>query len=116
MMWHIAGQDCCTSHCPFSRAMAASQPDKFATLGLVCYCSAHGFYSLHSWASLVIAVLAHKASNHSMKPVSSFSKRSAQAVNLERRESPQDTLPGCKLQGFTAGSQRFLLLAQRCAP
>jgi hypothetical protein len=52
MMWHIARQGCYTSHCPFGRAMAASQLDKFVALGSVCYCSAHGSYLRHSWSSL----------------------------------------------------------------
>ena len=39
-MWSIARQGCCTSHCPFGSAKAASQLDKFVTLGSVCYCSA----------------------------------------------------------------------------
>src|SRR6516225_10078326 len=67
MMWHIAREGCCTSHCPFGRAMAASQPDKFVALGSVCYCSAHGSYSLRSWAFLVTDV-AHKPSSQMMKP------------------------------------------------
>jgi hypothetical protein len=73
-MWHIARQGCCTSHCPFGRAMAASQPDRFGALGSVCYCSAHGSYSLHSWSSVVITDLAHKASNQSMNPTKFFSR------------------------------------------
>src|SRR6202035_5629052 len=68
MMQQIARQGCCTSHCPFGRAMAASQLDKFVALGSVCYCSAHGSYLLHWWAFLVITDVAHKPSNHSMKP------------------------------------------------
>src|SRR4029077_5750183 len=72
MMWHIAGQGCCTSHCPFGRAMAASQLDKFVALGSVCYCSAHGSYLLRSWAFLVIPDVAHKPSNQTMKPTAPF--------------------------------------------
>ena len=63
MTWNIARQDCCTLHCPFGRAMAASQPDKSVALGSVCYCSAPGSYSLRSWASLVITDPIHKTSN-----------------------------------------------------
>ena len=67
-MWHIARQGCCISYYPFGRAMAASQPDKFVALDSVCYCSAHGSYSLGSWASLFITDVAHKPPNQSMKP------------------------------------------------
>src|SRR4029077_16413091 len=66
MVWHNPREGCCTSHCPFGRAVAASQLDKFVTLGSVCYCSVHGCYLLRSWAFLVLTDGADKPSNQSM--------------------------------------------------
>src|SRR5215831_705644 len=81
MMSHIARQDCCTSHCPFGRVMAASQPDKSVALGSVCYCSAPGSYSLRSWPCLVITDLAHEASNRSMRPTTQVTTNFSVHVN-----------------------------------
>src|SRR6187200_2943792 len=89
MMWHIAGQDCCTLHCPFSRAMAASQPDKFATLGSVCYCSAHGSYSLRSWASLVITGECVLRADRTALPITMYLAASAIAFDATRTDLPK---------------------------
>jgi hypothetical protein len=106
MMWHIAGQGCCTSHCPFGRAMAASQLDKFVALGSVSYCSAHGSYLLRSWAFLVITDVAHKPSNQSMKPTS-VKINTWRAAPL--RDKLTHSLQLFRRSVFLSMSHRFLL-------
>src|SRR6516162_2648060 len=89
MTSHIARQDCCTSHCPFGRAMAASRPDKSVALDSVCYCSAPGFYSLRSSASFVIIGECVLRADRAALPITMYLAASAIALDATRTDLPK---------------------------